>query len=522
MKTLSFYTTGKDMTNLIYGFLNEGAFDTFFKIMDDCGIDDTYIKLFFKGCIELDGDTRKDGLFLSAPEKPHKVDMKTAIITWLKHSDEYKKDREIDFNPVYISDFKPIHNRLKSLLGDDYIPRTFDKRQYHLFDIIGYNVLEKMPKEKKTINGIIIEDGTFIECAAYRHRSLEEQLTKMGYDEKYFLNISYNNIYGSLINELDYDSKKYDHQKIVAQFKTLKKFPIIRSKYTQDSAYKILNRYFIKHYDNGGKYGSLKFINEIYGFRTPKISKHYFNGAGFVRSSPKKSLPGLLESYMVKDEKQAGVIVKKMKSDYQHFSDLVGGNSFHYFFQEFIEGQTGVAHYTVDGEFSYALSSKNYDIVNGKSGGEKLEAIKEKELELMLKELYIYFGFDYDIQIEFCLNEKKELVVLQFRTFEVKKEKIKIPEIKGKTVCEGTSFQQGIVELIYGSEILTVTDDAEPSALVGKKALIVTGDGQYSHVLSLSRMLNIPSIYNTGSVNVDDKGTYSLISTKEKCQLIKI
>jgi hypothetical protein len=522
-QTLSFYTTGEDMTNLIYSFLNDGNFKTFFQIMDDSGIDEEYVKLFFKGCVELKGDTRKDGLLLSTPEKPHKVDLKTAVLTWLSSSDEYKEDGDVRFDSIYAGDWKPEHERLKKLLGNDYIPKTFNTRQNHLFSKIGYTVLNEMPKDRKVVNGIVIEDGTFIQCPAYGHSSLKTELVAMGYDESQFLNISYNEIYGELItlichNKLD----KINHKNVLKQFKTLKKFPIIRDKYTYESAYKLLNSYFIEHYGNGGKYGSLKFIDELYGFNVPEISTSYFKGAGFVRSSPEKSLPGLLESYRIEDEQQVSEIIEKMKSDYNNYENIVKWNSFNYFFQEFVEGKTGVAHYTTDRVFSYDLSNKNYDVVEGKSGGERLSANVEKELELMMHELHVDFGFNYDIQLEFCVNEKGEIVVLQFRTFEVEKEEIKIPEINGEILCEGIAFNQGVVENIYGKEILVVDQDATPSQLIGKKALVVTGDGQYSHVLSLSRVMNIPSIYKTGNVEVDELKTYSVVSNKEISKLIKL
>lgn len=507
METLSFYTTA-----LIYNLLNEGAFKTFFAIMDDSGIDDVYVSLFLKGCVKLERDTGSGGLTLTTLEKPYEIDLQTAILTWLKSSEAYKEYGKVNFDPIYAHDWKKEHERLKHHLGERYIPHAFNSRQSELFELIGYSVVDKNSDDKLTISGIVIEDGTFIQCPYMGHALLEEQLKEMGYDEDLFLNVSSDTLYGSLLSILcivNDEKPEHCHDNIVKQFKKLKALGVTNSKYYKNPFYE-LQLYFLDHYNNGGKYAGLKMLDEIYGLKIPKISSTYFDGASFIRSSPKHSIPGLLESYPISNQHDAKQVIKKMEEDYSETKNFKNFNQFHYFFQEFVEGKTGVAHYSDKG-FSYALSDKNYDIVNGVDGEEKLSAENEARLESVLKEIYLDYSKDYLIQIEFCINNENDIVYLQFRSFKEEKN-IQVPTIVGQTICEGKSFCKGVIEQLYGSDILVVDSDCEIRKLFTHKALIVTGDLEFSHVLAMSRQLNIPSIFATGQIEIDDSATYAFIS----------
>jgi hypothetical protein len=52
-------------------------------------------------------------------------------------------------------------------------------------------------------------------------------------------------------------------------------------------------------------------------------------------------------------------------------------------------------------------------------------------------------------------------------------------------------------------DILVVESDAESKELIGKKALIVKSNVEFSHILALSKTLCIPSMFATGELDLN-------------------
>ena len=57
------------------------------------------------------------------------------------------------------------------------------------------------------------------------------------------------------------------------------------------------------------------------------------------------------------------------------------------------------------------------------------------------------------------------------------------------------------------NDILVVDEDCGSSQLIGKKALIVKGGNSFSHILALSKMMKIPSMYNVTKFDFPEEGT---------------
>jgi hypothetical protein len=60
-----------------------------------------------------------------------------------------------------------------------------------------------------------------------------------------------------------------------------------------------------------------------------------------VRTSPKESMPGLLNSIKAETEETYSA-VSKIISDFKVHMNVIRNNEIYWFFQEFIEGQNGV------------------------------------------------------------------------------------------------------------------------------------------------------------------------------------
>lgn len=59
---------------------------------------------------------------------------------------------------------------------------------------------------------------------------------------------------------------------------------------------------------------------------------------------------------------------------------------------------------------------------------------------------------------------------------------------------------------------MIVDSDGVSELLIGKKALIVQGDVEFSHLLALSKALKIPSMYSTGKVDLSKYSKVKFIS----------
>ena len=75
----------------------------------------------------------------------------------------------------------------------------------------------------------------------------------------------------------------------------------------------------------------------------------------------------------------------------------------------------------------------------------------------------------------------------------------------GRTFCSPEYSTNIEVAL---KDILIVEQDCASEMLLGKKALIVENDTNFSHILALSKALRIPSMYATGKVRLEGKTTF--------------
>ena len=126
-------------------------------------------------------------------------------------------------------------------------------------------------------------------------------------------------------------------------------------------------------------------------------------------------------------------------------------------------------------------------------------------------------GLKENIQIEFVISDDKVYIV-QLRI--LKNEPThhnSVPDkkqilYKGKSFCTGYHEYSGWKpgdpdpQEFKLEDVLVIDEDADDSSLLlGKKALIVRNDNiEFSHMLALSKALNIPSIYAVGNVQLPE------------------
>ena len=84
--------------------------------------------------------------------------------------------------------------------------------------------------------------------------------------------------------------------------------------------------------------------------------------------------------------------------------------------------------------------------------------------------------------------------------FEPQQDELDKAIVIGKTFCKPRYINCGVE--INSDEILIVEEDCEAEKLLDKKALIVENATNFSHILALSKALNIPSLYGTGKVDL--------------------
>jgi hypothetical protein len=273
--------------------------------------------------------------------------------------------------------------------------------------------------------------------------------------------------------------------------------------------------YLEKH---GGKWNNLKFLEKFYKHRIklPKFSKSPVeNVKNCLRTSPKYSLPGLLESKFDLTENS----VQELEQTFEKFKDIRSGNQLHYFYQEFLEGANGVFHIDQNG-FRYDISEKRGDIVQGKSGNLTIFETTKRRLHKLAEMLYK--DIDAPLQVEFVVNED-EVFVVQLRLLENNPERTVIVHKPENFMVDGKTFSHGTVENLDVNDILVLDEDGDSELLLGKKALIVKRNVEFSHILALSKALRIPSFYavekfelpTSGKVNFKAYGPEAWITKAE-------
>jgi hypothetical protein len=525
-KSLSFYTTGEAFTNLTRDFLQEGNYETLYQILVDGGLNDELIKDFFMMKLKFKGDTRKNNFCVisdSVSKEKLEETITTGIYTNLGgmsldildlHSLEGFKEKD----KKYIENIK----RFFSVLGRE---EALELIAYPILQREGYKLLKSPVSKDKILHGAILKDGKFVTCSYQEHQYLYPILSVVGLADSgdwvhdtATLHVSSNQITGLTHVKYGYES---DGRRTVTpeMINTLFKFRRSLRLYDEHETMSMTLNYHISNKEkHGGKYNNLAFLHRFYSAKLnlPKISKTPLKGVEkqCIRTSPEHSLPGLLESKFDINENS----IKEIEETFEQYKDVIKDNKLHYFYQEFILGINGVCNYDKENGFHYAVSTEQGAIVKGKKGEERLAPELEAELQDIVNELYK--DLNQSLQIEFVINEGKIYIIqLRFLKNGSVNHYVEKPA-KEKIIAKGKTFSLGNIK-VNVNDILVVEQDADSKELLGKKALIVKSETMFSHILALSKALQIPSIYGTGEIELPTKGTVQFTAYNKEAWISK-
>lgn len=520
-EVLHFYATGESFTNLIYMFLGEGSFDKVYEILKDGGLEDDIIRKFFLKEMKFEGDTRITGDLSLVPNDEFypQEDLYYAVKTAIGSDGD-------------ISDLKSClkygqNKNIQTLLTKVYTVEWFNKTFWvKMLEEKGYKVV---PGHYigRIDNGVILRDGMIVLCGYQEHINLYPVLYRLGLasdhdwvNDYWTLHVTSSQLNGNLVNNLKY--YKYGNENtnltpqqidtIFLQRNTLSIYGFDEETITMN----LYNR--TKSIENhGGKYGGLEFLRTFYPkIKTPMFSKKIFdtpNKKIFLRTSPHRSMPGLLHSQLLSGETlndrehdafhakvKMGLEFKRFHSEMYKLTKQE--NTLHTFYQEFIEGPNGVCNYTGKGDFSWSLSKEQGAIVGGKKSDEDLSEKQYESLRSIASGLYRDLG--EPIQLEFVIGPDEEVYIVQLRILTNNFERTVIGQRPPEVIASGFTFSRGVGDFDIG-DVLVVDSEGDSEALLGKKALIVRDNVEFAHVLALSKVLKIPSIYGVGDVDLPDR-----------------
>jgi hypothetical protein len=159
--------------------------------------------------------------------------------------------------------------------------------------------------------------------------------------------------------------------------------------------------------------------------------------------------------------------------------------------------------------FRYQASKVRGDIVLGKSSDLEISKSQLEELKKIGETLYE--DLNTPIQVEFVVSSDTVWIV-QLRTFRNNPDSHYTTEAPKESLVTGLSFSNGYLYEVDVLDILVVEEDADSNELIGKKALIVKAKTEFSHVLALSKMLGIPSIYGVSKFELPNSGKVEFCS----------
>lgn len=525
MQKLHFYTTGEGFTNLLHDFFLSGEFSKITEILSE-QLPKEVVKDYLLGKYYFEGTT-KNGESLSLIRKNYDVEKfkedfltgyRTCISTYNQNNDTNQENLELKNNFSKIEDLKVLLNYFSFEEVQDYL-------SFSLLKTAGWkeaNSLENNP------DGVILQNGLFIRCRYQKHTYLYEDLFQLGLASsscwtecKTTLHLSSHYLSGYLADQIRYFVRK-ESELTEPQIQTLFQHrKSIYGLYEREDGTLMYNflHYFDEKTGMGGKYNNLSFLKCFYSnnISIPLIYlslEETTTNKVFIRTSPERSLPGLLNSKLIdkKVDKVDGII-KIIEKDFENCVKKLNqkdSNKLHYFFQDYIEGDNGVCHYDSKG-FRYQVSTNQGDIVNGKVGNTKLDYKVGVKLEKFCSELYQ--DLQKPLQLEFVIQESdSQLFIVQLRTLSNHFESTVIAKPnQEKVIVKGLTFSKGSEEVDV-KDILIVDSDGVSELLIGKKALIVQGDVEFSHLLALSKALKIPSMYSTGKVDLSKYSKVKFIS----------
>lgn len=528
MKTekLQFYVVGADLTNKVRELIGSGKFNSAYKIFKEQKVSDEIIKKFFLLEAKFIGDTRKkEGILLLECKKEGNPSefLFQAIKTVLTENDtnfyQFNKDIVEDYN---IDEFKMLFSIIsfEEIINLIYIEALHEEGFWPI-----------IRKGVAPLHGVILANGMIICCNYMGHKDLYPLLYNFGLasaddwmEDNKCVQISSYQLNGHIAaniksdNYIVYENALPTNKQLQTLFECRKDLSFYGGVGENISIASGLRTYVEKTYNNGGKYNNLMFLKTFYPkIKLPKFNKEIFeskNGKIYLRTSPKQSMPGLLNSKLLVKNNLKELIhesfhikqkihVEFKKYNHIHDYESIGGkkgnsNELHFFYQEFIDGLNGVAHYNDDNEFTYQMSYETGAVVKGKK--EKVKLIDTIYKKLKNIAYTLYKDLKTPIQLEFVVSNDI-LYIVQLRLLENNYDKTVIIEKPKNTIVNGKTFSKGNID-VNVKDILIVESEAKSEELIGKKALIVQSDVEFSHILALSKQMEIPSMFSTGKVNL--------------------
>ena len=536
VQQLHFYTTGEGYTNLLVDFFQSGEFKLFEDLLGDGNLNHEQKLMAFRLQMKLEGDTRNGDL--SCTFEKEADDFNTTLYYAIKTAmrgilnDEFQEIEDI-------YDMCTSDNEQRSVKEQKRLDKMAPIFKYFTVDELlqrcgkialrenGYEITEfPTVAEGRTINGVILKDGSFIECGCQDHVNLFPVLYRLGLSDasdwtrsEEVLHISSSSLNGKAAYTFQPDSyrgrnaeKKITPEQVATCWKLRKWISDVYGTMGSNTSMANCTRNWVVDTEKmGGKFGNLVFLNKYFPHvKTPRFSKELGDfekdAMIFMRTSPDKSLPGLLNSRKIKANQHDATIARNfMQLEFEKVKDLRDDNELHWFFQEFLEGPNGVCHIrrepnssSEEFTFSYMVSNQQGDIVQGISSQDRLEANRERDLRYIAYNLFKTLECD-GLQLEFVIHDD-EVFIVQLRELVNEFEKGLGGGAPPQAFVRGKSFSSGGTE-INVDDILVIESDGASELLLGKKALIVTGDVEFSHLLALSKALRIPSMYATGPVD---------------------
>lgn len=576
--TMRFSTTGEYLQGIMMDLFSSGEFKTFEQFVLDSGMDDRHQNLCFRHQFELTGDTRDGGDLnlevLAEMPLDFGETLFTAIRTSIGSSSDCWNDR--DFFDI-IENCKTLQRDLysKTLSNMVVLMKYFTPEEIYnicrkqILNHYGYSVDKNMADTlhgQRATSGVLCKSGEFIEVPFEQHRFALPVLAKLGYVTLFDqgevrrstddgIHISSNTVSGGVgfqFSRANADNMSFTQiSELWKNSDIVDRFYLSNSKETGTVGENAFNAW-VNKYNKGGKMGGLQFLrtqmkDELFKYNI-KIAQTSLNLAQsafkddekvFIRTSPKKSLPGLLESKLVdNNEKSIDKALNEIHALYTEVQDLRRDNELKTFFQRFIKGGNGVAHLDykkgiagdyqhLSDNFRYSASNVQGDIVGGSAKGEyRLDPVNADALHNFMK--ILVKRIRKKIQIEFIEDENNQLYIVQVRIIEGGNNELEASnkdlsgfDVLGQTFTE--SWRNPTAYAVDIDDVLIVDSEASPNDLIGKKLLIVRENVDFSHILALSSALSIPSIYGLLEKDFDfSEAKRIVVNTSTQTGIIKI
>ena len=412
----------------------------------------------------------------------------------------------------------------------------------------GFRCYQQTDINEFCTDGIILPDGTFVFCGYMGHIKLFATMSELNIAVRHShwnenidsIIISSKTLHGNVVFKMREHDFKLAKDPTEPQLRTLYDMRYILNGLYEDNTtvMKLLLDHEHRNAKHDGlKYCNLQFLKKYYtDINTPDIQKHWSDFKPYlrmliIRTSPIKSMAGILNSKLIDFNREYNnqyeqplqygceieLNVRQIYKEFEAYlkeydneeyirlsndkSSLKYDNRLPLFYQRYIFGMNGVCSYSIDNGFKYSLSDTRGNIVNGKIGNLELSPKMQSELETITRRLYD--DLKREIQLEFIIDGST-ITIVQLRIFD--KQYLYDDNPPQNTFAIGNTFTKRNKIIIDVKDILIVDEDCDSKQLLNKKALIVKNNQQFSHILALSRTLNIPSIYNVEHIDLPEQG----------------